>query len=265
MLRITEGELVVNGKKGKVYSIQQPDGTLGYVGTKGQPSKVVLQNHTQEPMAIHWHGVLLPNGQHGVPLCHLAPMQPGEERRSQFPIAQAGTYWMHSHLDLQEQGMMTAPLILKDPADSPGGGPDVVMLLNDWTSRGADQILAELQGSETKAASAESMKMPGSTGHTMQTTPGGKTTSPAGSERPPGAMSGMAMGQNPWRRQRHQFLPHCLRQLRAAGPSRPVGLGVGSGTAISQLRFKASREGGGVKTATPGHGIGSHREAGRDA
>jgi hypothetical protein len=74
----------------------------------------------------------------------------------------------------------------------------VVMLLNDWTSREPDQILAELQGSETKAGSAESMKMPGGTGQSMPSMPGmaiETATSPAESEKPTRAMQGMAMGE----------------------------------------------------------------------
>jgi hypothetical protein len=62
-----QGEIDVNGKKGKVYSVRQADGTVGYVGTKGQRFKVVLQNHTKAPLAIHWHGLILLDGQDGVP------------------------------------------------------------------------------------------------------------------------------------------------------------------------------------------------------
>jgi hypothetical protein len=68
VLRITEGEIDVNGKKGKAYAIRQADGTAGYVGTRGQRFKVVLQNQTKEPLAIHWHGILLPNGRTACPM-----------------------------------------------------------------------------------------------------------------------------------------------------------------------------------------------------
>jgi FtsP/CotA-like multicopper oxidase with cupredoxin domain len=160
VLRITEGEIDVNGKKGKAYALQQADGTPGYVGTKGQRFKVALQNHTREPVAIHWHGILLPNGQDGVPYVTQGPIKPGEERRYDFPIVQAGTYWMHSHFGLQEQGLMTAPLILKDPADPHRGEQDVVLLLNDFTARDPAAILAERQG-PGKPAGPEAMKTPG--------------------------------------------------------------------------------------------------------
>jgi FtsP/CotA-like multicopper oxidase with cupredoxin domain len=196
VLRITEGELEVNGQKARIYNLQQPDGTPGYVGTKGQRFRVALQNHTREPLAIHWHGVVLPNGQDGVPYVTQAPIQPGEERRYDFPLVQAGTYWMHSHFGLQEQGLMTAPLILKDPADPHRGEQDVVLLLNDFTARDPAAILEERQG-PGKQAEPEAMKTPGGMG---QATPGGsgmargQTTAPVESGTPPRAMPGMAMG-----------------------------------------------------------------------
>jgi FtsP/CotA-like multicopper oxidase with cupredoxin domain len=167
VLRITEGEIDVNGKKGKAYAIRQADGTAGYVGTKGQRFKVVLQNQTKEPLAIHWHGILLPNGQDGVPYVTQAPIKPGEERRYEFPIVQAGTFWLHSHFGLQEQPMMTAPLILKDPADPHRGEQDVVMMLNDFTVRDPADILAELQSKAAKAGPGGPMQMPGGTEQPM--------------------------------------------------------------------------------------------------
>jgi FtsP/CotA-like multicopper oxidase with cupredoxin domain len=167
VLRITEGGIEVDGKKGKAYAIRQADSMVGYVGTKGQRFKVVLQNHTKEPLAIHWHGLILPDGRDGVPYVTQVPIKPGEERRYDFPIVQAGTYWMHSHFGLQEQGMMTAPLILKDPADLHHGEQDVVMLLNDFTVRDPATILAQLQGQMPEAEAGGPMKMPGGTEQSM--------------------------------------------------------------------------------------------------
>jgi FtsP/CotA-like multicopper oxidase with cupredoxin domain len=109
-----------------------------------------------------------------------APIKPGEERRYDFPIVQAGTFWMHSHFGLQEQGMMTAPLILKDPADPHRGEQDVVMLLNDFTFRNPADILAELQGNAPKAAPGGAMQMPGGTGQPMSGMATGGTTPGSG-------------------------------------------------------------------------------------
>ncbi len=71
---------------------------------------------------------------------------PGERRLYDFPIVQAGTYWMHSHWGFQEQQLMTAPLILRDPSAPDLGEQDVVVMLNDFTTRDPAAILAELRG-----------------------------------------------------------------------------------------------------------------------
>jgi len=144
-LRITEGQITVEGKTGRAYRIQQDDGTPGYTGTRGERFRVALENATTEPVAIHWHGLILPNGQDGVPYVTQRPILPGEQRLYDFPLVQAGTYWMHAHFGFQEQPLMTAPLILRDPG-APPDEQDVVVMLNDFTTRDPAGILAGLQG-----------------------------------------------------------------------------------------------------------------------
>src|SRR5262249_55010343 len=154
------------------------DGTVGYVGAKGQRFKAVVHNQTREPLSLHWHGLILPDGQDGVPYVTQAPIKPGEARRYDFPLVQAGTYWMHSHFGLQEQGMMTAPLILHETADAPHREQEVVMLLNDFTVRDPLDLLTSLRGQSPTAAPGGAMPMPSAPGPAMA----GK------------AMGGMAMG-----------------------------------------------------------------------
>ena len=144
-LRVVESTLTVDGKTGMVYRIQQDDGTLGYTGAKGGRFRVALENATKDPTSIHWHGLILPDGQDGVPYVTQAPIKPGELRLYDFPLVQAGTYWMHSHFGLQEQPMMTAPLILRDPHAPRPEEQEVVVILNDFTTRDPAAILAGLQ------------------------------------------------------------------------------------------------------------------------
>ena len=162
-LRVVESTLTVGGKTGLAYRIQPDDGTLGYTGAKGQRFQVALENGTPIPLSIHWHGLILSNGQDGVPYVTQAPLKPGERRLYDFPIVQAGTYWMHSHFGLQEQPLMTAPLILRDPGAPRPEEQDVVVMLNDFTTRDAATILADLQkrGSSggARGAMGSSMKM----------------------------------------------------------------------------------------------------------
>jgi FtsP/CotA-like multicopper oxidase with cupredoxin domain len=127
-----------------------------------------------DPLSIHWHGIILPNGQDGVPYVTQPPIKPGERRLYDFPLVQAGTYWMHSHFGLQEQLMLTAPLIIRE---SPAGPEmkDVVIMLNDFTTREPSAILADLRRRPRPA-----MKM-GGAGMKMD---GGKMKSGAGMKMP---------------------------------------------------------------------------------
>ncbi len=85
-LRVTEGSLTVNGRTGRAYRIEQDDGRLGYVGARGSRFRVALENTTKEPVSIHWHGLILPNGQDGVPYVTQAPIRPGEQRLYDVPL-----------------------------------------------------------------------------------------------------------------------------------------------------------------------------------
>jgi FtsP/CotA-like multicopper oxidase with cupredoxin domain len=74
----------------------------------------VRNNLKREETSLHWHGVLVPNVEDGVPLLTTPRIGPGQSRVFEFPIKHAGTYWYHSHTGLQEQrgvygGIVIAP------------------------------------------------------------------------------------------------------------------------------------------------------------
>src|SRR5215471_10467822 len=154
-LRIVQGGISIDGKNGKAYRIERDDGGLGWYGNRGDRFRVAVDNGLDEPLTLHWHGLILPNGQDGVPYVTQAPIKPGEARRYDFPLVQAGTYWMHSHFGLQEQAMLTAPLIILDER-SPQAMQDVVIMLNDFTTRDPAAILESL-----RTTSMAGMKMGG--------------------------------------------------------------------------------------------------------
>ncbi len=143
-LRVVEGQLDVQGKRGAACRILQDNGEQGFIGVKGGRFQVALENETREPTSIHWHGLILPNGQDGVPYVTQPPIKPGERRLYDFPLVQAGTFWMHSHFGLQEQQLLTAPLILRDP-QAVSEDYEVVVILNDFTTRDPLEILGELK------------------------------------------------------------------------------------------------------------------------
>lgn len=152
-IRATQSDLTIEGKTAKVYHLLQDDGRSGYVGLQGGRFRVALDNVTPGPISVHWHGLILPNGQDGVPYVTQPPLKVGERRLYDFPLVQAGTYWMHSHWGLHEQLLMAAPLILRDPrADV--DVEEVVVMLTDFTARDPLAIFDGLRkGAGTPAAS----------------------------------------------------------------------------------------------------------------
>ncbi len=134
----------VKGKAAKVFSLLQPDGTHGLIMNAGERFRVDLKNETAEAALIHWHGLTPPNAQDGVPGVTQAALAPGERYAYDFAVALPGTNWMHSHHVLQEQSLMAAPLIVRDPAEAALDEQEVVILLHDFTFRAPEEILGGL-------------------------------------------------------------------------------------------------------------------------
>ena len=140
-IAISTRTIEVKGKAAKVFGLLQPDGTQGLVMNAGERFRVRLTNAVGEPALIHWHGLTPPNDQDGVPGVTQPPLAPGESHDYDFAVALPGTNWMHSHHLLQEQSLMAAPLIVRDPEEAALDEQEVVVLLHDFTFREPDEIL----------------------------------------------------------------------------------------------------------------------------
>lgn len=136
----------VKGRAATVFGLTQPDGTHGIVTEVGQRFRVRLENRLAQETLIHWHGLTPPWQQDGVPHLSQPPLAPGAVYDYDFPLDRPGTNWMHSHHGLQEQRLMAAPLIVRDPAEAGADMQDVVVLFHDFTFRDPDEILAGLKG-----------------------------------------------------------------------------------------------------------------------
>ncbi|MCI0735008.1 MAG: multicopper oxidase family protein [Beijerinckiaceae bacterium] len=187
VLRLQRRTIEVNGKPASVFGISQPGGVSGLTAETGTQFRVRLENHIDAPSLIHWHGLTPPWQQDGVAGISAPPVPPGGHADYDFPLAFGGTYWMHSHYQLQEQLLMTAPLIIRDP----GGGmgeQEIVVLLNDFSFTPPGQIFAGLRKGSAAATHA---------GHAgrMSIPPG--TAMPDMKPEGSGAMSGSAMTMPP--------------------------------------------------------------------
>jgi FtsP/CotA-like multicopper oxidase with cupredoxin domain len=144
-LTVTTRSLDVGGRAATVFGILQPDGGRGLHAMAGQDFRVRLTNALSEPSLVHWHGLTPPWRLDGVPGVSQDPLPPGTSFDYDFPLDRPGTYWMHSHLGLQEQKLLAAPLIIADPAEARLDEQEVVLMLHDFTFRSPAEIMAGLR------------------------------------------------------------------------------------------------------------------------
>lgn len=57
VLNLERRTIEVNGKSASVFGIRQPNGTYGLTTEVGEPFRVRLENHIDQPSLIHWHGL----------------------------------------------------------------------------------------------------------------------------------------------------------------------------------------------------------------
>jgi len=188
-LAIGTRSLDVAGRAATVFSITRPDGGHGLRATAGDPFRVRLTNALPEPSLVHWHGLTPPWRQDGVPGVTQDPLPPGAAFDYDFPLDRPGTHWMHSHVGLQEQRLLAAPLIVADPAEAGLDEQEVVLMLHDFTFRDPAEILAALRGGQGHGMAAMGMAGMGHGGHDMGAMPGM-------SHGMSGSMDGMAMDLN---------------------------------------------------------------------
>ncbi len=151
----------VKGRPATVFGLTGPDGGQGLIAEAGQNFLVRLENDLDEETLIHWHGLTPPFGQDGVPGLPQSPLEVGGSYDYDFPLTLPGTNWMHSHHGLQEQRLMAAPLIIRDPAEAGADVQEVVVLLHDFTFRDPNEILTGLQEAGAHGATALGAPMPG--------------------------------------------------------------------------------------------------------
>ena len=135
--------LDVKGKAAKVFGLEMAQGKPGFNFGAAQ-LRLALTNTLDEPTLIHWHGQTPPTKQDGVPQLSQPALKPGESAAYDFK-PRTGTHWMHSHLGLQEQKLLAAPMVVRDKGDLAADELDHVVLLHDFTFREPQEILAELQ------------------------------------------------------------------------------------------------------------------------
>ena len=145
-LTVAETELNITGKPAMGITINgtMPGPVLRF--REGDEVVVRVTNRLREITGIHWHGLLVPNAQDGVPGVTFPGIQPGETFTYRFKLRQSGTYWYHSHAALQEAAGYFAPLIIDPIKPDPFQyDREYIVVLSDWIDTPPQQVLANLK------------------------------------------------------------------------------------------------------------------------
>ncbi len=101
--------------------------------TQGDRVRVIVDNHLPEPTSMHWHGFEVPNPMDGTPDISQRPIKPGERFIYEWTLHQAGTFFYHSHLAMQEMmGMLGAFIMHPKIAYEPRVDKDFVIMLQEY-------------------------------------------------------------------------------------------------------------------------------------
>ncbi len=100
---------------------------------EGDRVRVVFENHLPEPTAVHWHGFEVPMEMDGSVGLGQDPVSPGGRFVYEFALHQAGTFFYHSHMPMQEMMGMIGLFIMhpKEPFE-PRVDRDFGIILQEW-------------------------------------------------------------------------------------------------------------------------------------
>lgn len=111
----------------------------------GDTLRVTVNNLMDVETSVHWHGVLLPNDQDGVPYLTTVPIKAKTSFTFEFPVIHSGTYWYHSHTGLQEQRGIYGSIVFHEQQNRYDYDVEKVIVLSDWTNESPKQVLRHLK------------------------------------------------------------------------------------------------------------------------
>jgi CopA family copper-resistance protein len=140
-VKIDTGDFV---KEGIGYNGKSPGPVMRF--KEGEEVSIKVTNNLDEMTSIHWHGLILPYKQDGVPGISFAGIKPGETFTYKFPITQSGTYWFHSHSGFQEPDGAYGAIVIEPKGREPFRyDRDYVVQLTDKHPHSGDRIMRNLK------------------------------------------------------------------------------------------------------------------------
>ncbi|PJI49971.1 MAG: copper oxidase [Pseudomonas sp.] len=145
-LTIGEGELKLSDGARKALTVngQTPAPELRF--KEGEDVELRVTNTLDRDTSLHWHGLILPYTQDGVPGISFPGIKPGETFTYRFTVKQSGTYWYHAHSDFQEIEGLYGPLVIEPKAREPYRyDREYTLLLADWHDTKPETVFANLK------------------------------------------------------------------------------------------------------------------------
>jgi multicopper oxidase len=144
----------------------------------GDEVVVTVSNRLDRPTSVHWHGIALRNDMDGA-----EPATPniaaGQDFTYRFSVPDAGTYWAHPHVGLEDDAGLYLPFIVDDPTETSSYDAEWIVILDDWTDgvgKSPQQLYDELSSPNKASATPPPTTTPPTTSTTTTTTSGETTT-----------------------------------------------------------------------------------------
>jgi len=102
---------------------------------EGDRVRIYVTNRLPEPVSVHWHGIILPNGMDGVGGLNQKSISPGETFKYEYPLVQHSTHMYHSHFaEITQMGLGVMGLFIIHPRRPAERRPDrdFAIMLSEW-------------------------------------------------------------------------------------------------------------------------------------
>lgn len=143
-LEIKKQKVSITGKPVEAITINDsiPGPTLNW--QEGEDVVINVKNLMDETTSIHWHGILLDGSMDGVPgLNGFHGIAPHTTFTYKFKVRQRGTYWYHSHSNLQEQQGVYGSIVIAPKEKT--ADREYVIVLSDFTEENPNTVLNNLK------------------------------------------------------------------------------------------------------------------------
>ncbi|MCY1263299.1 Copper resistance protein A [compost metagenome] len=145
-LTIGEGRLQLSDGPRKALTVngRTPAPELRF--REGEEVEIRVRNTLDRDTSLHWHGLILPYTQDGVPGISFPGIKPGQTFTYRFTVKQSGTYWYHAHSDFQEIEGLYGPLVIEPKGREPYRyDREYTLLLADWHDTKPETVFANLK------------------------------------------------------------------------------------------------------------------------